>query len=89
MSIEVRKPTEKELEELGVFSWGIWEKEEGVFDWHYDKKEICYFLDGDVDITLDDGRIVSIGKGNLVTFPKGLSCRWHIKKGVRKHYFFE
>lgn len=89
MSIGIKKLTQNELESLGVFSWGIWEKEESEFDWHYDKKETCYFLDGEVDVELEDGRIIHVGQGDLVTFPEGLSCRWNIKKAVKKHYCFE
>ncbi len=89
MSIGIKKPIQDELEGLGVFSWDIWEKEESEFDWHYDKKEICYFLEGEVDVELEDGRIIHVGQGDLVTFPEGLSCRWNIKKAVKKHYCFE
>jgi hypothetical protein len=28
------------------------------------------------------------GKGDFVTFPKGLSCIWDIKEPVKKHYNF-
>ena len=34
------------------------------------------------------GETVSFGKGDLVTFPQGLSCTWQVKKNVRKHYKF-
>ena len=30
-----------------------------------------------------------MGKGDLVTFPDGMSCRWHIIRPVRKHYRLE
>lgn len=89
MNIEVKKPTEQELQSLGVNSWPIWEKEESSFDWHYDEKEICYFLEGSVEVTTSAGAKVNVGAGDLVTFPQGLQCRWHIKKKVRKHYCFE
>ncbi|MBP7087717.1 MAG: cupin domain-containing protein [Candidatus Omnitrophica bacterium] len=89
MKIEVRKPTDKELTALGVKTWPIWEKEESDFDWYYDDKEICYFLEGKVEVELADGKVVKIQKGDLAIFAKGLSCKWHIKKKVRKHYNFE
>jgi len=31
---------------------------------------------------------VRIGTGDLVTFPKGLSCQWEVRSPVRKHYRF-
>ena len=87
-TVEVKKPTQEELVSLGVTQWPIWTKEESSFDWHYDEKEVCFFLEGDVEVQLPDGKKVSMGKGDLVTFPQGLSCTWHIKKAVRKHYNF-
>ena len=88
MEIEVRIPSAKELKELGVKKWPIWEKEESVFDWSYDEKETCYFLEGEVEVELPEGRKVIVKKGNLVIFPQGLKCKWNIKKRVKKHYNF-
>jgi uncharacterized protein len=31
---------------------------------------------------------VEFGAGDLVTFPKGMSCVWKIASAVRKHYRF-
>jgi len=88
MEIKVRKPTEGELDNMGIRKWPIWEKEESSFDWYYDEQETCFFIEGKVDIELSNGETVSIGKGDLVVFPKGLSCKWHIKEKVRKYYNF-
>ena len=87
MSIDICKPTGKKLEELAVKTWPIWEKEPSSFDWHYDDREICYFLEGEVEVEFGREK-VRIQKGDLVTFPQGLSCKWHIRKKVRKHYRF-
>lgn len=87
VSIE-NNPTEENLNALGVFDWGIWEKEASEFPWHYDEKETCYILEGEVVVTPDGGEPVSINKGDLVTFPAGMSCRWNILKDIRKHYKF-
>lgn len=89
MDVDVRKATEKELDDMGVKSWPVWEKEECSFDWHYDAKEVCYFLEGEVEVELPDGKKVKAQKGDLVIFPKGLSCKWHVKKRVKKHYNFQ
>jgi len=89
MAVEVKKPTTQELEDLKVKGWPIWEKQESSFDWHYDQKEICYFLEGEVEVELSNGEKIKIEKGDLAFFPQGLSCKWHIKKKVKKHYNFE
>ena len=88
MSIDIKKPTEKELKDRDVLSWPIWEKEVSRFDWHYDSIEECYLLEGKVVVETESGNTVEFGKGDFVTFPKDLSCIWDIKEPVRKHYNF-
>jgi uncharacterized protein len=87
--IKIEKLSQKELEERGVFNWGIWEKEVSRFDWRYDSIEECYLLNGKVTVETEDGDKVEFGKGDFVTFPKGLSCVWDIKEPVKKHYNFK
>jgi uncharacterized cupin superfamily protein len=86
-SIRIEKPDETKLQSLEVRSWPIWTKEPSTFDWHYDETETCYLLEGQVEVSTDEGT-VGFGKGDLVTFPQGLSCTWHVREGVRKHYRF-
>jgi len=88
MEIEVQKLTPDQLKKMGVFRWPIWEKEVSRFPWVYDSIEECYFLEGKVIVETKDGKSVSFGKGDFVTFPKGLSCTWNIKETARKHYNF-
>lgn len=88
MKIEVKKPTQDELNKQNVSSWPIWEKEVSRFDWHYDSIEQCYLLEGKVIVETKDGS-VEFGKGDFVTFPEGLSCVWDIKEPVKKHYNFK
>jgi len=83
-----QNPSEARLTELGVSSWGIWEKETSEFPWHYSDKETCYLLEGEVTVTPENGSPVTFGKGDLVTFPQGMSCSWKITKPVRKHFMF-
>ena len=89
MKIEIRKPKMEDIEKEGIMSWPIWEKEISRFDWHYDETEECYLLEGKVVVETDDGEKVQFGKGDFVTFPKGLSCVWEIKEPVKKHYNFK
>ncbi|MCY3022385.1 MAG: cupin domain-containing protein [Planctomycetota bacterium] len=87
MPIQVRKPTEDEIKKLGVRSWPIWECEPSTFDWHYDTKETCLVLEGQVTVEAP-GESVSFGPGDLVTFPQGMDCKWKVAKAVKKHYKF-
>jgi uncharacterized cupin superfamily protein len=88
MEIKVQKLNQDQLKKMGIWQWPIWEKEVSRFAWSYDNVEECYFLEGNVTVETKDGKSVNFGKGDFVTFPKGLSCTWDIKKPVRKHYNF-
>ena len=87
--VTIEKPEQEKLNRMGVFSWPIWEKEASSFDWYYDQTEVCYLLTGKVVVKTKDGKEIKFGAGDLVTFPKGLSCIWDIKEPVRKHYNFK
>ena len=83
-----KNPSDARLRAEGVSSWPIWTKEISVFPWTYDEDETCLFLEGDVIVTPAGGTPVRVGKGDLVTFPAGMSCTWDVKAPVRKHYRF-
>lgn len=83
-----RQPSPERLEQLGVFSWPIWTKDVSEFPWTYGEQETCYLLEGNVIVTPDGEEPVRIQKGDLVTFPSGMSCTWKIVEDVRKHFVF-
>lgn len=85
MDIEVKKPSEGEKADLEKEP--IWTCEVKDFPWHYDDRETCLILDGEVTVKTADAE-VKFGAGDLVTFPKGLDCEWNVTKPVRKHYRF-
>lgn len=89
MEVKVEKLSQEQLKKMGVFGWPIWEKEVSRFPWSYDCIEECYFLEGEVSVETKDGKSVNFGKGDFVSFPKGLSCTWNIEKPVKKHYNFK
>jgi uncharacterized cupin superfamily protein len=82
------RPQQQRLDELGVESWPIWEKEISEFPWHYAEQEICYLMEGEVEVTPDGGESVRFGAGDLVTFPADMGCYWKITKAVSKYYRF-
>ena len=88
MSIIVRKLSDEEKQTLGIHKWPIWTKEISQFDWFYDSVEECYILEGEAEVTAQNGEKASFGAGDFVSFPQGLSCVWKIKKPIRKHYRF-
>ena len=85
MQITVRKPTEAEIEEYyRKPTWGCGVSE---FDWYYDDRETCILTEGEVTVEYN-GTSVTLGAGDFVTFPQGLSCVWKVTKPVQKHYQF-
>jgi len=83
-----RGPSPEKMTELGVTSWPVWTKEVSTFAWSYSEPETCYFVEGEVVVTPDGGEAVTVGKGDLVTFPAGMSCTWDVRQPVKKHYTF-
>ena len=86
--IDIERPNQQKLSELGVDSWSVWEKDVSQFDWIYDEKEVCYILAGRAVVIPKNGESVEFSAGDLVTFRKGLKCEWNIKEPIRKHYQF-
>ena len=87
MKIEVRKPTQQEIEQFKQYP--IWESPVTNFPWEYDTIETCLFIKGHVIVETPDGQSVEIKAGDLAQFPTGLKCIWKVLEPVRKHYKFE
>jgi uncharacterized cupin superfamily protein len=85
LEVSITKPSKEQIEISS--KWPIWEKEISEFDYYYNKTEQCLILEGEVDI-LGKNKKWSFKKGDYVVFPKGLKCKWIIKKPVKKHYNF-
>ncbi len=86
MKITVEQPTPELLDEKGVSCWPTLEKEPCRIDWYFDQTEESYFLDGTVTVVTEDGQRVTVRKGDLAVFPKGLRCTWYIETPLRKHF---
>lgn len=77
-----------ELAARGVQDWPVWAKSVSMFPWTYENSETCYFLEGEAVVTPSGGEPIYVGKGDLVTFPAGMSCVWDVRSAVRKHFVF-
>jgi hypothetical protein len=86
--ITVERPSQEELEKLGVRFWNTWGGGEETFEWEYSRRETCYVLEGAARIKTPWEEAV-IAAGDLVTFPKGLTCVWTITKPIKKVYKFD
>ena len=86
MEIIVKKPNADEEAEMKTKPiWGCGVSE---FDWYYDSEETCLLVTGEVTVTHSGGS-ASFGAGDMVTFPRGLSCVWKVTQPVKKHYIFK
>jgi uncharacterized cupin superfamily protein len=79
-------PSPAKLDVLYVEDWPVWTKEVSEFPWTYTQKEVCYIVEGEVTVTPEGGAPVTLRRGDLVTFPQGMSCTWNITRPIRKHY---
>lgn len=85
--VTIETLTEEEIEKRGIRSWPVWTKEVSTFDWQYDEREQCLFLEGEVTVSTPEGDY-RIKAGDFVTFSPGLKCVWKVTGAVRKHYNF-
>ena len=72
--------------QYGIKNWPIWKCDPSNFQWNYNEKEICLIIEGEANIKTEAGEIYFIKSGDLVEFPKGLSCEWQIIKSIKKHF---
>lgn len=85
--VTIQQLTNEDIEKKGIPTWSVWEKEVSRFDWSYDSTEECFIIEGEVTVETDEGNY-NIKAGDFVTFNKGLTCVWDIKKDIRKYYNF-
>jgi uncharacterized cupin superfamily protein len=80
------KPSPAKLEVLGIDHWPLWCKEVSSFPWRYAKAETCYILRGRFRVTPEGGEPREFKRGDLISFPAGLTCAWEVLEPVEKHY---
>ena len=66
------------------FSTGFWRRvpEEGPMDLPY--HEIALILEGEVEVTGDDGAVYTVGPGDVLITPKATKATWKALSPVRK-----
>lgn len=84
--MQTTKPTKEQIKSTST--WGTWEKEVSEFPWEYDEKETCCIIEGEAEVTAENGDKINFEKGDWVTFEKGLKCSWKITKDIKKKYKF-
>jgi uncharacterized cupin superfamily protein len=68
------------------FSAGWWERDEQSRPFVRSFHEVAIILEGEVEITLDDGTVLHAGPGDVVDTPKGSGGYWKNLGPVRKFW---
>jgi uncharacterized cupin superfamily protein len=67
----------------GAYVCGVWHCTPGTYHWNSANDEFVYFVEGEARLRWDDGRTITVRKGEAAHFPKG-HCVWTISKTVKK-----
>jgi uncharacterized protein len=84
-SVIISIPSPEEITAMKTLP--IWEHDVAAFFWHYDEKETCLLIEGNVTVKTSEGEY-HFKAGSKVEFAEGLDCEWIIHERVRKHYVF-
>lgn len=68
------------------FSAGWWERDEQSRPFVRAFHEVAIILEGEVEITLDDGGILRAGPGDVIDTPRGSGGYWKNLSPVRKFW---
>ena len=68
------------------FSCGLWQRD--VQNRYFERPyhEIAYILEGQVEVTDDDGNLVTAGPGDILITPKGSKGHWKNLSPVKKFW---
>jgi len=65
---------------------GTWEATPGTWHATYDAYEFVHLMEGEIVITQDGGKPVTVKPGDGFVVEKGFAGTWKIVKPVRKHF---
>jgi uncharacterized cupin superfamily protein len=72
--------------ERGPFSTGLWQRDVQRRRFERPYSEIAYIIEGEVELTLDDGSSLRAGPGDILITPKGATGFWQNLSPVRKFW---
>lgn len=70
----------------GAVTTGFWERDADTWSFERPYDEVALILEGDADIVTGDGRILTIGPGDVLVTPKGSAGTWVIRERVLKFW---
>ncbi|CRK82176.1 cupin domain-containing protein [Neobacillus massiliamazoniensis] len=81
----IKQMSWEKAKSLGIDTWEVWDSGPSVTEGEFPEQETCYFLEGELLVTVGD-TVHLIQPNMLVSFPKGLPCKWEIPHYVKKAY---
>jgi uncharacterized cupin superfamily protein len=66
------------------FSFGFWQRDEQARHFERPYHEVAYILEGEVEVTQEDGTVVHAGPGDVLITPKGSKGFWKNLSPVKK-----
>ena len=60
----------------GMFSFGLWRRAPEAGPMHLPYHEIAVIIEGEVEITAEDGTVRVVGPGDVLITPKGSKATW-------------
>jgi uncharacterized cupin superfamily protein len=82
MLIKVEALSREEQRARGVDTWPARRHERHRIPVQYQEETVCFVAEGSARIETEDGN-VEIEPGDLVTFPEGLDCTWHLREPLQ------
>src|SRR5262245_6934086 len=67
-----------------LLSSGLWSCTAGKFKWTFSWDEFIRVLEGEVTITDQTGKTITLKEGDIAHFPRGAETRWHVPHFVKK-----
>ena len=65
----------------------VWQRSEGMFNWHYDCDETILILEGSVVLENEMMSPTRCVPGDVIFFKNGAHAKWHVEGHVRKLAF--
>jgi len=66
------------------FSFGLWQRDEQSRHFERPHHEVAYIIEGEVEVTDDDGEVIIAGPGDILVTPQGSRGYWKNLSPVKK-----
>ncbi|GBC86617.1 hypothetical protein HRbin12_00614 [bacterium HR12] len=70
----------------GRFSFGLWRRDAETGPMNLPYHEIAVIIEGEVEVTEEDGTVHRIGPGDVLITPKGSRATWRALSPVKKFW---